>query len=235
MAFQIISNAKVKFSIIVLLLAAFHPLASQTFSGSFDLVAVQNFPNGNERKDTLSYYFDETQTAIVIYGRRNQPDMRMIFNSQNETITSLFEINGKKGGYVLPMNEEYWPGLPYAKIPYGTGPRSTINYTGAEKEIEGYNCKEVLAENDEYSGSLWLAGEIPLSMSRVLSYQSVGKGKSKKEMELFSQFEIEGLPLIMELKSKMGKADVTIFLINIKKAFDPNIFNSEGHTLSKIE
>jgi hypothetical protein len=221
--------------ILFLLAITSHPLISQTFTGSFDLVAVQNYPNGNERKDTLSYYFGEIQTAIVIYGKRNQPDMRLVFNSQKETITGLFEMNGEKGGYILPMDETHWPGLHYAKIPYGAGPRSVMNYTGSEKVIEGYKCKEVLAENEEYTASLWLANEIPMSMSRVLSYQSVGKGKSRKELELFDQFGIEGLPLIMELKSKMKKADVTIFLVNIKTRFDPEVFSSEGHSLRNIE
>lgn len=210
-------------------------LSAQTFTGSFDLVATQQYPNGNERSDTISYYFGGNMTAILIYGRRNDPDMRMVFNQKDTTITSLYEMNGKKGGFILPMDELHWPGMPQAFRPIDTRASSALNFTRKEKTIEGYNCKEVLAENDDYSATLWIAEDIPLSMTHVLSYQSVGKGKSNKETELFDQFGIDGLPLEMILKSKKEKADVTMHLVNFKEPVDEAIFSTEGHSLSKVE
>ncbi len=210
-------------------------LTAQTFTGSLDLVATQQYPNGNTRNDTISYYFGNEKTAILIYGRRNDPDMRMVFNSLDATITSLFEMNGKKGGFILPMDEEHWPGMPQALRPYGTVPRTELRYTGEEKRIEGFTCREVLAENDDYDAKMWLAEDIPLSMTRVLSYQSVGKGKSKKEIELFDQLGVEGLPLELFLKSKKGQADVTLHLINLNKTIEDTIFSTEGHMLSRIK
>lgn len=134
------------------------------------------------------------------------------------------------------MDEEHWPGMLAAKRPYGVGPRTKLNCTGSDKEIEGYLCKEVLAENDDYTATLWLAEDIPLSMTRVLSYQSVGKGKSKKEIELFDQLGVEGLPLEMYLKSKKGKSDVTLRLIRVNESsFDTSVFSSQGHEVSEVE
>ncbi|MBL1215462.1 MAG: DUF4412 domain-containing protein [Ignavibacteriae bacterium] len=210
-------------------------LTAQTFTGSFDLTATQHYANGNIRSDTISYYFGKEKTAIMIYGRRNNPDMKMIFSPIDSTITTLFEMNDKKGGYILPMDEEHWPGMPQAFRTRNTMQRENLNYTGKEKIIEGFICKEVTAENDDYTTVLWLAEDIPLSMTRVLSYQSVGKGKSKKEIELFDQLGVEGLPLELFLKSKKGKADVTINLINFNESSDENIFSTEGHTLSRVE
>jgi hypothetical protein len=221
-----------------LLIVFFLPISTldaQTFTGSFDLIATQNYPNNNTRNDTISYFFGDNKTAIFIYGRRTDTDMRMVFNPADNTITSLFELNGKKGGFILPMNEEYWPGLPQSLRPFGAGPRKELNYTGKKDKIEGFDCREILAENDDYNAELWVAEDIPLSMTHVLSYQSVGKGKSKKEIELFDQMGVEGLPLKMFLKSKTGKADVTVRLINFKESVDDNIFSTEGHTLSKVE
>lgn len=208
---------------------------SQNYYGSFNLVATQQYQNGNERSDTISYFFGEKKTAIIIHGRRNQPDMRMVFDFDDATITSLFELNGKKGGYILPMNEAYWPGMPQAIRAFGTEPRSEQNYTGEIKDIEHHSCREVLAESDAYSAMLWVAEDIPLSMTHVLAYQSVGKGKSKKEIELFDQFGIAGLPLHLFLKSKTDKADVTIHLINISDDFDAVVFSTEGHILSAVD
>lgn len=221
--------------LLIVLFLPISTLTAQTFTGSFDLIATQNYPNNNVRNDTISYFFGDNKTAILIYGRRTDTDMRMVFNPADNTITSLFELNGKKGGFILPMNEEYWPGLPQSLRPSGAGPRKELSYTGKKDKIEGFDCREILAENDDYNAELWVAEDIPLSMTHVLSYQSVGKGKSKKEIELFDQMGVEGLPLKMFLKSKTGKADVTIRLINFKDSVDDNIFSTDGHTLSKVE
>ncbi len=158
----------------------------------------------------------------------------MVFDPTEKTITALFEMNGKKGGYTLPMDEEHWPGLPQSQREYGTGPRSTLNYTEKTKEIEGHKTREVLAESEDYSAALWLAEDIELNMLRVLSYQSVGKGKSKKEIEIFGQFGVDGFPLEMHLKSKAGGADVAIFIKNISEDFNEEIFSSAGHDLMKL-
>jgi len=198
------------------------------------MIATRHSTNGNVRHDTIGYFFENEKTAMMIHGRRNEPDKRMVFNPSDTTITCLFEMNGRKSGYVLPMDEEHWPGMPSAMRPYGAGPRSKLNYTGKEKKIEGFLCKEVMAEDDEYSAKLWLAEDIRLSMTRVLSYQSVGKGKSKKEIELFDQFGVEGLPLEMNLRSRKGKADVELKLVHLSDSFDRAVFSSQGHEVSRI-
>ena len=208
---------------------------AQYFVGSFDLVASQIPSNGNSRSDTLSYYYGEYKTAIIIHSKRKQPEMRLVFDPRDSTITGLFKMKGKKSGYILPMDENHWPGMPYAFKTYGTGPRAELNYTGDSKEIEGLICQEVLAESNEYSASLWITGEIPLTMSSVLSYQSVGAGKSQKELEQFHQFEVEPLPLELNLKSKTGKSDIQIKIINLRKSVNDSIFSTEGHSLSKVE
>jgi hypothetical protein len=133
------------------------------------------------------------------------------------------------------MDEQHWPGMPHALRDFGTGPRTEQKYTGKVKEIEGHPCREVTAESDAYSARMWVAEDIPLSMTRVLSYQSVGKGKSKQEAELFDQFGVEGLPLELLLESKEEKADVIIRLENISDTVDDAIFSTEGHTLTATE
>lgn len=210
-------------------------LAADGYTGSFDLIATQNYPNGNVRSDTISYYLGTNKTAIVIHGRRNNPDMRIVFNTLDSTITSLYEMNGKKSGYVLPMDELHWPGMPQSLRRHNTGTHTEVIYSGKEKIIEGYTCKQATAESDEYTASLWLAEDLPLSMTRVLAYQSVGKGKSKKEIELFDQLGVKGLPLELYLKSKNGKANVILHFINFNDTFDISIFSSEGHTLIHLD
>ena len=208
---------------------------AQEFTGSFDLISTQAYKNGNVRHDSIAYFIDKDQSAIKIKGKRNQPDVRMIFNFKQETITNTFILNGKKSGYILPMDKEHWPGLPEARRDGSSGNEGTYELSGEEKEFQGYTCKLVNAENSEYKALLWIADEIPLSMAQVLSYQSVGKGKSRKELDLFNEFGIDKLPIKMQLFSKTGKADVTIELINIKETVDRSVFSTDGYNLSRME
>ncbi|GAB2992284.1 hypothetical protein [uncultured Cyclobacterium sp.] len=210
-------------------------LNAQTFTGSFDLVVRHHYPNGNERNDTISYFLGKEKSAMIIYGKRRDPDMRMVFNKQDSTITNLFEMNGKKGGYILPMNEKHWPGMQYALRPFNSGPRKKLNYTGKETTLEGYHCREVKAEIEEYAATMMLAEDIKLSMSSVFSYQSVGAGKSQDESNLFDKFGVQELPLLLNLKSKEGKADVVIRVVNIKKTIPDTVLSTAGHTLNSVE
>lgn len=210
-------------------------LVAQTFTGSFDLLVSHHYPNGKERSDTISYFFGQEQTAIIIYGKRRDPDMRMVFSPKDSTITSLFEMNGKKGGFILPMDDQHWPGMQYAMRPFDAGPQKQLNFTGKESEIEGFLCREVLAGNEEYSAKIMLTEDIPLSMSRVFSYQSVGAGKSQNEAELFDTFGIQTLPLELDLTSKKGKANVSIRLVHLSESIPDTVFSTEGHTLSKVD
>ena len=228
---------KMKKYILFLLLSifSFFQLYAQNFIGSFDLLVSPQHSNGKNLGDTLSYYFGKDKTALIIHAKRNQPDLRLVFNPQDSTITGLFEQYGKKGGYILPMNDKYWPGMNVAMRDYGTSPKAELNYSGNSKEIQGFQTHEVLAENDEYTASLWLSKTIELNMSSVLAYQSVGAGKDTKELKLFDQFGVEGLPLEMLLKSKNGHGNLIIRIINISRDIDEEVFKSEGYSLSKIE
>lgn len=225
---------KIILSLLFAIFLTLPTLTAQNFTGSFDLIATHHYLNGNIRSDTISYFFGKEKTAIIIYGRRRDPDMRMVFSPKDSTITSLFEINGRKGGYILPMDDKHWPGMQYALRPMGTGPRKKLNYTGKKTELEGYPCREVLAENGAYSAKIMLADDIKLSMTSVFGFQSVGAGKSQDESDLFDKFGIQELPLELHLKSKEKKANVIIRLVNFNEYIPDSIFSTDGHSLSKM-
>jgi len=188
-------------------------LAQQHFVGSFDLVSEQTYKNGNVRHDTLNYSFEVDKTIMTIRARGNQPDMKMIFDFADSTIKTEFVMRGKPGGYTLPMNLEYWPGMNRS----ASKEHTDIDKSLESREIEGIDVYKVVASSNDYDAELWVTDKYNLSMLQVLSYQSVGKGKSKKELELFEKFKLYNLPLIMKLESKNGKADVMIRLINFSE------------------
>ncbi len=187
-------------------------LSKPDFIGSFDLVSEQTYKNGNVRHDTLKYSFAENKTTMIILAKGNPREMKMIFNFADSTIKTEFVMNGKQGGYTLPMDLEHWPGMPRSY----TIEQSALDKSSENKLIEGIETYKVTASSNDYDAELWVTDKYNLSMLQVLSYQSVGKGKSKKELELFEEFELYNLPLLMKLKSKKGKADVVIRLVNFK-------------------
>lgn len=221
--------------ILMFILLTLSANAAEPFTGSFDLYATLTYKNDRKSSDTINYYITDTKTAIYIHTPSNQPDMKMIFDFVDSTITSLFEMNGKKGGYILPMDDDHWPGLPESKSNTGTLTQQESFYTGESKVIDGLECKEAKVEDENYEVTLWLYEGYELSMLQVLSYQSVGKGKSKKELKMFEKFGINSLPIEMELISKTGKADVIIKLVNFKENVPDDIFSTEGHNLSKMD
>ena len=209
---------------------------SSEYVGRFDLIASQINSSENKRSDTIEYYFAQTKTAIVIHGRKTDEKLRLIFDFNDSTITGLYELNGNKGGYILPIDEKHWPGLPDSKfIPKKLNEEKNIDYTGVESKIEGMSCKEILTENSEYSARMMITNDINLSMFQILSYQSVGKGKSRKELDLFKGFGVTALPIILELKGKDKKMDIKLSLSNFENEFDESIFSSEGYNPSKID
>ncbi|WP_439483119.1 DUF4412 domain-containing protein [Cyclobacterium plantarum] len=209
--------------------------ALEPFVGSFDLIASQAFPNGTTRADTMSFYFGREKTAIIIHAKGSQPDMRMVFHPSAASITALFEMKGRKGGYVLPMNDKYWPGMKHANGKVKIIANAQPSYTGETRTIEGYSCEKVLAESSDYKAEMWITKDIPLNMMQILSYQTVGAGKSQDELNQFEQFGVKGLPLQVNLNSKQGKAAVQLNLINFQDSIDDAIFSSEGHELSNVE
>lgn len=208
--------------------------SADTFIGSFIFVAEQNYKNGNTRTDTVSYYFGKKKSAIIIHAKRNQPDMRMVFNPTDSTITALFKMNEKNSGYVLPMTEKQWPGMRHALQPSKSVSPTKLDYSGDTKNIEGFTCRKVLAESSDYHAELWLTEDIHLTMLQVLGYQTIGAGKSQNELEQFEQFGVEGLPLEMFLTSKKDKADVNIYLKNFHETVNDSIFSIEGHSVSDL-
>lgn len=170
---------------------------------------------------------------MVIHGRGGQPDVRMLFDPSAKTITQLFQMNGRRGGFLFPMTEQRWPGMKYADA-LPSVEVGEAAYTGRERSIEGHLCRELQAVNDKYNATVWVAEDIPLSMLRVFSYQSVGAGKSTEEAELYRQMSIKGFPLEMQLTSTTGKPDVVLRVVRLTDHVDPGVFSTEGYAVSEV-
>ncbi|RDK86992.1 hypothetical protein [Marinirhabdus gelatinilytica] len=210
------------------------PLHAQ-FKGSFDFIATQQYLNGNVRSDTIQYFFAEEKLAIIIKAGGNQPDLRLLFQPADSTITGLFEHNGNKGGYILPMNQKYWPGMHYALQDYGTGPRTQLNYTGTQKEINGTVCNEIICESEKYDASLFIAPEVELSLVQVLAYQSVGAGEGTEAVDFLSDCGVQGFAVESTIKDKTRNATITLTIKNISPKIPETVFNTKGFQLSEVK
>jgi hypothetical protein len=207
---------------------------TQNFTGSFELVIGPENPDNNNQSDTLSFFFGESKTALIIHARRNQPDLRLVFSPKDSTITGLFEMNEKKGGYILPMNHKYWPAMDYALSDYGTGPRKQLDIAGEQKEINGYQCSGMVCENDKFEGIFWIADEIELTLVQVMAYQTVGAGKDTEAVEMLAECGIQGFTMLANLHLFEKKDSIMLKVVSMFETFDETIFSTEGHTLADM-
>ena len=199
---------------------------------SFVLVSSQTNSNGDTRSDSITYSFDGPDVAMLIHSRGNDPDVRMVFEPAAQTITQLFTMNGKKGGFVFPMSEKRWPGMAYSEdAPKG----GKVSWTGKETVIQGHRCKEMKVSGTEYTGTAWVAEDIHLSLLRVFSYQSVGAGKNTNELDNLKAMGMNGLPLEMLLKSTQGRSDVLLLILDYRPTVDTSLFTMEGHSTTFVE
>lgn len=211
------------------------PVQSQAFVGSFTMSVSQAYKNGKERSTNMGFALAKDKTAMKIAAQGNDPEIKLIFDFPAKTITQLFEMNGKKSGFILPMDMEHWPGMAYAKGEVAPTAKAEVKRTGQKKSIEGHACEEVLAENDQYQFQMWVAPGLNLSMTELLAYQSVGKGESREEVEMMAAMNLKGFPMEMKLTSKTDKADVHILISDINNEVGPEAFSTEGHELVKAE
>ncbi len=207
---------------------------AQNFTGSFDLVMTQESASGNMRQDTIAYYFAETKTAIIIRAKGNQPDLRLVFVPADSTITGLFEMNEKKGGYILPMNDKYWPGMQYALRDFGTGPRMNLNDTESKETINGILCHEMKCESEKYDVSLYIAPEIELSLVQVLAYQSVGAGEDTEAVDMLNACGVQGFAMRSIVSDKKRDATITLAIQNMSSEVPERIFSTEGYSISDM-
>ncbi|MBK7100663.1 MAG: DUF4412 domain-containing protein [Flavobacteriales bacterium] len=199
---------------------------------SFTLVSTQVNSSGTTRSDSIAYSFQGANTAIKMYGSNGQPDVRILFDPELKTITQLHEINGMKGGFVFAMSEKRWPGMAYSTAEVSA---EKMKWTGKTSTIDGHECHEAKVTSEEYTGTAWVAKDIPLSLVRVFSYQSVGAGKNTSEVDELRTMGLQGLPLEMTLKSTTGKRDVTLRIVDHQAASDPTLFSTEGHSTTFVE
>ncbi|MDC8000493.1 hypothetical protein POV26_05565 [Aequorivita todarodis] len=207
---------------------------TQNFTGSFELKISQESSSGNKHSDSVSYFFGKDKTAIIIHAGGNQPDLRLVFSPADSTITGLFEMNGKKGGYILPMNNKYWPTMKYASGEKDVLSNSEVNYTENRKEINGYSTQEIFCGNEEIDATFWVAKEIELSLTQVMAYQFVGAGKDGEEIETLANCGIKGLALYTTLFDKKRNGSIILQIENLSKKIDAEVFNTEGHELSDM-
>ena len=208
-------------------------VTGQDLTCSFVLTTSQTNSSGVTRNDSITYAFQGANAAMLVHGRKGQPDMRLVFDPEAKTITQLFEMNGRKGGFVFAMSEKRWPGMSYSAHAPGTD--EAVKYTGKAKTLQGHACREAKVANDKYAATVWVAEDIPLSMLRVFSYQSVGEGKSTEEADLLARMSMKGFPLEMDLKSLSDKPDVHLRIKDFHDHADPAMFSTEGHSTSWVE
>ncbi|QIE58870.1 hypothetical protein G5B37_04625 [Rasiella rasia] len=205
----------------------------QSFTGSFDFVVAQENQNGNVRTDTVSYFFSKNQTAIIIHAKKNE-DLRLLFNPTDSTITGLYELNGTKGGYILPMNKKYWPGMHHALLNDSLDTIQQKESFGDTKRINEYDCHEISCNNANYEGTFWTTDKIAINLIQILAYQSVGAGEDTDFIDMLSDCGVSEFAMEASFNDKKRESQITARIINLSDTINTAAFSVEGHLLSDM-
>ena len=213
-----------------MIVASFNMTAFGQFIGQFQCITSQESQNGNTRIDTMNYFFGKEKTALIIKAGGNQPDLRLVFSKADSTITGLFKNNGKKGGYILPMNKKYWPAIEIA-LPKANNTEETFKISSDEKMIDGYVCHYLECTTEEFTGNFWMTPEIPLTLPQILAYSFVGAGEETSELDWLLTCEAQHFILLAEIEDKKRNARITIQIQNIDNSVNDAMFNMEDYSL----
>ncbi len=107
----------------------------------------------------------------------------------------------------------------------------SIKPSGQTQVIDGYNCKEIIAEDGESVSSIWITQDIPLDYFEII--RVFDRLDSEKGSQ-FDGFNLKGIPMKTETTYQDGHAE-TMTISGITKTIDLSMFSLEGFQVMSFE
>ncbi len=201
------------------------------FIGSFTM-EVTTYKNGQPDKNspaTVSYAFDEWQSAMAINDNKGDGNTRIIFDLREKKQTMLTQDKkGKKTGVKMKMMK--------MKVRDNDNniPDPKVTRTNETKQILGHTCRKYLVEDDENNTTAWVAEDIDISFEQMfqnLDFKSGGKGVS----EMRKQYNMKGFPLESETVSKKKNEKSVAKFTELKiGTVDKSAFSTAGYEVTEM-
>lgn len=209
---------------------------SNEFTVSMDMEVTQTKKNGKAETSSISMAITTDRYAVVIRDENGNQVSQMIFNTQDGKTTMITtDKNGVKTGFRMKL-----PGG--KKIMENTvedmADRFEFNRTGQRKNIDGYDCEEVIVK-DLKEGTVtnsWITQDLGISSKDVFSgfVSALGKKVKTGPNSVMSQ-SFAGFPIMSTTEDK-GKTYVTHFR-NIKVGeanIDQSLLSTEGVQIQSL-
>ncbi len=204
---------------VIALIATTVYVRAQSFEGSY-LMHIESA----QKKDgaDMQITFKGNKSCMEMITAPNAGKVKTIFDKKEQTMTMVADKDGtNKMAMVRKMPDA-------AEYSGSGGKDAKITVTEETKKIEGYNCRKVIAENDESITEMWMTNDLGLTYSDMFGMMRSGRGPASNMTTGMQNYkDVKGMPLEMIIKNKTVPDDIThITLKNIKKGnVDDSIFD----------
>ncbi|MDX2282689.1 MAG: hypothetical protein NW241_00945 [Bacteroidia bacterium] len=214
------------------------PVLPSNFQGSFTM-EFNSYKNGKLDKDNpiiVQYHVDEYRFAMVPQPASDGASSIIIYDRQKRTMTTKsVDSKGKKTATV--MNIPRFMLTVDAKGSPDAAPASngtTVKATGRTKTIEGFLCKEWIADGPESSTTMWITTDWAFNYATVFDFVKVWDAQSGMTTGASNQYQVSGSWLEMHTQSKKEDSKTDNFIKNIRRMHDASVFSLDGYEVSDM-
>ncbi|HYV90512.1 MAG TPA: DUF4412 domain-containing protein [Chitinophagales bacterium] len=199
--------------------------AAQSFEGMVTM--VPDFKTKPDTKNQMVFYVKGDKVAMEPNGT-GPMNGRIVGSSATKEYYMLVDADGKK--IALNMNMDKMVGMYGGGNPaLGKGKpddhpvKPTVTETGETRVIDGYTCRQVLAEMNGEKSEFWITKDIDLSLGNLLFSPNVGT-------QFKNYGDLQGMVLEAWHYDSKGKITSSMKMTPVKKSVDDKMFEiPEGY------
>lgn len=192
----------------------------------FSYKYVMEITQKDEPTELIYYLTDQGQYLGSSVEMKENEQMLTVLDLTKKTAYSFMDLGDSKSMMSFPLDFE--------KVTDNTveNTEMTIEATGNNKVILGYNCDEYKVQGENSQGTIWVTQEAPISFSDAFSKINTNKIKSAKGVNQAWMSMVEGLTLEMNMTDTSKKKPSNIVMRCT--ALDPTDFTIETANYKKM-
>ncbi len=206
-------------------------LAQKPFEGSF----LMSFDSAEPDKDPPLLWnikADSTgnEMALQVQDHMLQRGVnkRVVFRPADSTWTMLISFNNIKQGTRIHGAAMYRDTIRHRAF--------TMKSTNEKKVIEGFNCKKIIVESENYSAEIWVTNSINFDLCKVyrlLSHCGMMSDVVRKG-DWFMNRKLKSMVMEVVSTNKNSGQNYKMKISGINKSIKPDFFETNGFKISNI-
>ena len=227
---------RIEISLCALLIFAFNVnYGQEIFNGSF-LMTFASSTNAGDYPMLWNVEPDSTggRMALEIQDEMTRKGIskRILFNPSDSTWTMLMEYNKVKQGSRIHAADMYRPKTKKVKQK-----KITKTLTNSRKRIEGYTCKKIVLESEDYYSEIWYTESLKFDLAKIYNLLSHCGMISDfvKTGEWYKSEKFPGMILEVFSQNKSTEEFYTLTLSQLKPGqINESFFTTAGFRISDI-